>query len=39
MKLRKTIEVTFKAEIGRMTVEKDRLEEKLRQTEDDYARV
>lgn len=38
-KLRKTIEVTFKAEVSRLSAEKDQLEEKLRDTQDERARL
>jgi len=38
-KLRKTIEVTFKAEVSRLSAEKEQLEEKLRDTQDERARL
>lgn len=38
-KLRKTIEVTFKAEVSRLSVEKEQVEEKLRDSQDDRARL
>lgn len=39
LKLRRTIEVTMKAEVGRLSTERDQLEEKLRDAQDDKARL
>jgi hypothetical protein len=38
-KLRKTIEVTFKAEISRLSTEKEQVEEKLRDSNDERSRL
>lgn len=38
-KLRKTIEVSFKAEISRLSTEKEQVEEKLRDSNDERSRL
>ena len=38
-KLRKTIEVNFKAEISRLSIEKEQVEERFRDTQDEKSRL